>query len=118
MTVPTEGVAPLLRVCDLCGQVDDHPRHTFGGPQPNMFRQAPDDIVNKVLDAAPADQRARLLRDLMDTSSLDLHKDCCRDAGCPTGTCNDELDEVGELRGPELRDALYERGLRLQNEEG
>lgn len=107
-----------LRVCDLCGGVDDHPRHSFGGPMRDAFRQAPDEIVDKVLEAAPADQRARLLRELMDTSSLDLHKDCCRDAGCPTGTCNEELDEVGELRGAELRDALGERGLRLQNAEG
>lgn len=81
-----------------------------------MFRPAPDEIVNKVLENAPAEHRPRLLRDLMDTSSLDLHKDCCRDAGCPTGDCNTELDEVGDLRGDELRDALTERGQRLAAE--
>ena len=106
-----------LRVCDLCGGVDDHPRHTFGGPQFNAFRSPPDDVIDKVLANAPADQRGRLLRELMDTSSLDLHKDCCRDAGCPTGECATELDEVGELRGLELRDALGERGRRLQSVE-
>lgn len=107
-----------LRVCDLCGGVDSDPRHSFGGPQPGAFRAAPDDVIDKVLEKAPADQRGRLLRELMDTSSLDLHKDCCRDAGCPTGECTDELDEVGDLRGEELRNALTERGLRLQNTEG
>lgn len=107
-----------LRVCDLCGGVDDHPRHSFGGPLTNMFRPPPKKLVNKVLDNAPEDVRHELLSALYDTSSLDLHKDCCRDAGCPTGECNAELDEVGDLRGVELRDALTERGLRLQAEEG
>lgn len=107
-----------LRVCDLCGGVDDHPRHSFGGPLTGVFRAPSDETVEKVLAAAPDADRARLLRELMDTSSLDLHKDCCRDAGCPTGDCDDELSEVGDLRGPELRDALTERGLRLQNQEG
>lgn len=105
-----------LRVCDLCGGVDTDPRHTFGGPQVNVFRSPPNEIVNKVLENAPAEHRAELLRDLMDTSSLDLHKDCCRDAGCPEGTCTSELDEVGELRGAELREALAERGRRLATE--
>lgn len=106
-----------LRVCDLCGGVDDHPRHSFGGPVTGVFRPPTDEVVEKVLANAPADQRGRLLRDLMDTSSLDLHKDCCRDAGCPTGTCNEELAEVGDLRGAELADALTERGQRLQAEQ-
>lgn len=108
-----------LRVCDLCGGVDDHPRHSFGGPQPDAFRPPTDEIVEKVLAAAPAADRARLLRELMDTSSIDLHKDCCRDAGCPTGTCGEELGDVGELRGADLRDALTERGLQAaQSVEG
>lgn len=109
----------LLRVCDLCGKVDTAPRHSFGVPAGGgAFRAAPDDIVNKVLDAAPAEHRAQLLRELMDISSLDLHKGCCRDAGCPTGDCNAELAEVGDLLDDDLRDALTERGLRLQNQEG
>ena len=115
--VYTDASRPL-RVCDLCGGVDDHPRHSFGGPQIGQFRNAPDDVIDKVLANAPEDQRGRLLRELMDTGSLDLHKDCCRDAGCPTGECADELDDVGDLRGSELRDALTERGRRLQNTEG
>jgi hypothetical protein len=116
MTNP-EGGRPL-RVCDLCGGVDDHPRHSFGGPQTNMFRSPPKEIVDRVLDNAPDDARHELLSALFDTSTVDLHKDCCRDAGCPTGDCTAELDEVGELRGYELRDALGERGRRLLDVEG
>jgi len=74
-----------LRVCDLCGQVDDHPRHGLVGSVPGQaIMAAPaEDIVNKVLDAAPADQRARLMRELTDTSTSDRHLDCCAAAGCP-----------------------------------
>jgi hypothetical protein len=42
----------------------------------------------------------------MDTSSQDRHRDCCRSVGCPTGTCNDVADLVGDkLRGADLLDA-------------
>ena len=113
------GDGRVLRVCDLCGGVDSDPRHTFGGPQIGAFRNAPDEVVEKVLANAPQAHRAALLRELMDTSSLDLHKDCCRDAGCPTGQCPEEFADVGELRGDELRSALSKRGRRLaQNTEG
>lgn len=107
-----------LRVCDLCGGVDDHPRHVIAGAIPDVFPRVADDIVDKVLSSAPEQDRGRLLRDLLDTGSSDRHKDCCRVAGCPTGECAAELDEVGDLRGSELRDALTERGQRLQNQEG
>jgi hypothetical protein len=112
----TEPSRPL-RVCDACGGVDDHPRHSFGGPVAGVFPAPTDELVDKVLGAAPEGERGRLLRELLDTSSLELHKDCCRDRGCPTGTCGQELDAVGDLRGLELRDALTERGRRLQNTE-
>src|SRR5689334_13596127 len=107
-----------LRVCDLCGGVDDHPRHSFGGPLTGVFPAPSDELVDKVLAAAPEGERGRLLRDLMDTASLEAHKDCCRARGCPTGSCDAELAEVGDLRGLQLRDALTERGRRLQNAEG
>jgi hypothetical protein len=113
----TEPSRPL-RVCDLCGGVDDHPRHSFGGPLAGVFPAPSDEMVSTVLAAAPEGDRGRLLRELMDTGSLELHKDCCRDRGCPTGQCDEELAEVGDLRGLELRDALTERGRRLQNTEG
>jgi hypothetical protein len=54
-----------LRVCDLCGGVDDHPRHSLAGTVPGQAAwPAPsEDVVNQVLEAAPAD--------------------CCAAAGCP-----------------------------------
>jgi hypothetical protein len=81
------GNGRVLRVCDLCGGVDDHPRHVIAGTVEDAFERPGDDIVNLVLDNAPADDRARLLRELTDTSSSDRHLDCCAAEGCPTGTC-------------------------------
>lgn len=72
-----------LRVCDLCGGVDDHPRHVIGGYEITTFEPPSDAIVGKVLDTAPVEHRARLLRELQDTSSQDRHLDCCREYGCP-----------------------------------
>lgn len=76
-----------LRVCDLCGGVDDHPRHVIAG-QDKVFSRPPDHIIRRVLDNAPHDDQARLLGDLMDATSSDRHIDCCAAAGCPTGTCD------------------------------
>jgi hypothetical protein len=73
-----------LRVCDLCGGVDRDPRHVLSNTVPgDRFTRPGDDIVSRVVDAAPSDQRGRLLNDLLDTTSSDRHLDCCAQAGCP-----------------------------------
>lgn len=96
------GNGRLLRVCDLCGGVDDHPRHVIAGGPPDVFTQPSDEILTRVLAAAPAAERARLIRDLMDTSSSDRHLDCCREAGCPDGTCNTQTTGAETKRGEAL----------------
>ncbi len=88
------GDGRALRVCDLCGGVDDHPRHVLAGKDEDTYPKPGEDILNRVLDAAPKEHRARLVADLMDTSSSDRHLDCCALAGCPTDTC-----------GPQVKDA-------------
>lgn len=95
-----------LRVCDLCGAVDDHPRHILAGAGPDGFPRVSDEIVDRVLAAAPEDQRGRLLRELLDQSTSDRHKDCCRDAGCPTSQCDTELVGADGLTGADLLDHL------------
>lgn len=88
------GGGRALRVCDLCGQVDDHPRHVIAGTSDQDFIRPSDDIVNKVIDSAPPEHRAALLRDLTDTSSSDRHLDCCALAGCPSGTCGPQVADA------------------------
>jgi hypothetical protein len=87
------GNGRIVRVCDLCGGVDDHPRHVIAGTAggPDAIAAPSDEILAKVIAAAPEADRARLVRDLMDTSSSDRHLDCCAAAGCPNGLCGPQV---------------------------
>lgn len=96
------GNGRLVRVCDLCGGVDDHPRHVLAGGVPDIFPQPSEDILDRVLENAPAADRARLVRDLLDTSSSDRHMDCCREAGCPDGSCDAQTAGAESKRGGAL----------------
>lgn len=62
----------VVRGCDRCGQVDDHPRHSA------MIMQG--------------DQLQELVR----------HMDCCSEAGCPDGSCDSILAQAGDRRGADL----------------
>jgi hypothetical protein len=86
------GGGRALRVCDLCGGVDDHPRHVLTGVE----------MIARVLEQAPAEEAARLVRELVDTGSQDRHMDCCRAAGCPAGTCGPQTAGAEDLRGGDL----------------
>lgn len=96
------GEGRALRVCDLCGQVDDHPRHVLAGGDPDVYPKPTPELIRKVMEGAPKDEADRLIAELLDTGTTDRHMDCCREAGCPTGDC----DQVPDLRGGELLDAL------------
>ncbi|MEV6297846.1 hypothetical protein AB0M02_00400 [Actinoplanes sp. NPDC051861] len=96
-----------LRVCDLCGGVDDHPRHVLTDPAQG-FEKPSDAVVDQVLAEAPAAERSRLVRELLDTSASDRHMDCCRVAGCPTGDCGTQTAGAEELRGGALLAHLME----------
>jgi hypothetical protein len=78
------GQGRVVKVCDLCAGVDDHPRHVIVGaiPGAQVVAQPTEDMVDRVIEAAPNGDRARLLRDLMDTSSSEHHVDCGAAAGC------------------------------------
>lgn len=88
-----------LRVCDLCGGVDDHPRHVITG---QSFERPGQDIVERVLAAAPVAERGRLVGELLDTGASDRHMDCCRTAGCPDETCVPQTAGAEDLRGGAL----------------
>ena len=96
-----------LRVCDLCGAVDDHSRHVIAGVVPGEFRPS-DGALERVLAEAPEAQCTELVRALLDTTSSDRHRDCCRDAGCPNGTCPIVLEGADGLTGAALHDYLTE----------
>lgn len=100
------GQGRLARVCDLCGGVDDHPRHVIAGAVPGAFPRPDEAIVEKVVQAADPADLARLLGDLFDTGSSDRHLDCCREAGCPDGSCDVQTAGAEELRGADLLEHL------------
>jgi hypothetical protein len=91
-----------IRVCDLCGQVDDHPRDVIIGTEPGQDVTAvpSDEVIASVVAAAPPEHAARLLRELMDTNSSDRHLDCCAAAGC--ANCADRIKGAEGKAGADL----------------
>lgn len=108
------GPAPALRVCDACGQVDDHPRHVIGGGDPGtadaVSRADGQTAVDLLLDQGYDTDTVRLAMRQLAEPGLYLHLDCCRDLGCPDGTCGRLTAGVEELRGDELRAHLMSLG--------
>jgi hypothetical protein len=100
------GKGQLARVCDLCGGVDDHPRHVIAGTMSDRFPAPSAEIIQAVIANAPAGHTDRLLDALVDTSSSDRHMDCCREAGCPTGECDLYTRGAETKRGRALRTHL------------
>lgn len=85
-----------VRMCDLCGQVDDHPRHVWDHVPGDGKSDV--ELGVKALSAAP-DPVAyeNVLRHLKDDNTTMRHMDCCRQAGCPDGTC-DEITKGAETK--------------------
>ena len=94
-----------LHVCDLCGQVDDHPRHVLAGGMEGAHPAPPGKVVRLVMANAadlPQAEQDRLLADLLDTSASDRHLDCCAAAGCPTDTCGPQVAGADGKTGADL----------------
>lgn len=96
------GKGRTLHVCDVCGGVDDHPRHTIAGASLETFPIPTAETVQRVMAASPPDELDRLLTDLLDTGSSDRHMDCCRAAGCPAGVCDAVTAGAEDKRGAAL----------------
>lgn len=91
-----------LRGCALCGGVDDHPRHGLGRTVAARYPEPSDDIISKIINASPDADRARIVREMTGGRGTYRHIDCCRQAGCPDGSCNGAPD----LRGADLLAAI------------
>lgn len=84
-----------MRVCDICLQVDDHPRHVIAFPRGNGRIAGPVEIAKILALNLPSDVTAAAVSSAMDGSAEDRHMDCCRSVGCFDGTC----DQVAALNG-------------------
>lgn len=90
-----------LRGCDVCGGVDDHPRHVFAhGPGDGV---TPPSVASQMVDNCPdATTRTAILAHIQDDSTTYRHMDCCRQVGCPDGTCNVVTSGAEDLKGDDL----------------
>lgn len=98
-----------LRPCDICGGVDDHPRHQIAHPPGTVI--ANPEIIQLLAQNVDftTERGAKVLADYVDTTVEQRHMDCCREAGCPDGTCNVVTQGAESLRGTDLLDHLQSR---------
>lgn len=93
-----------LRMCDVCGLVDDHPRHVFGyGPEDDV--QTPVDAADQAIANAQAvggDALRNVVAHIRDNSTQMRHMDCCRAVGCPDGSCGVVTAGAEDARGMDL----------------
>lgn len=96
----------LVQGCDVCGQVDDHPRHTKFYPVGEGDASASLQALQKAMDSNISPEA---LRDMADAGRAVRHFDCCASQGCQV--CAKTLHTVGEdLRGPDLIAAITKKG--------
>lgn len=90
------------RMCDVCGGVDDHPRHVFAHAPGDG--QSDYEVGLAALDSVKDDPEARkaVLDHLKDNATTMRHMDCCREAGCPDGTCNQVTAGAENKKGDAL----------------
>lgn len=92
-----------LRMCDSCGGVDDHPRHVFA--HADGEGKTSDEVADKALDSARelgSDQFKEILRQVRDNATIQKHMDCCRNDGCPDGTCDEVTKGAEDKSGADL----------------
>ena len=88
-----------VRMCDVCGGVDDHPRHVFAHAVGDGATDSA--IALKALENA-GDDREVIMAQISDNSTTIRHMDCCRSVGCPDGTCNEVTKGAEDKRGAAL----------------
>ena len=77
-----------MRICDVCGQVDDHPRHIVAFPPDTLPVNQAQLAAVLDMDWLTSEERAKIVADIVDTSTQLRHMDCCTTVGCPDGTCD------------------------------
>jgi len=94
----------LKRLCDSCGQYDDHPRHVVAStPDANVSTP---EFIAKATKGVSGDEMPQVIADLMDTSVVMKHLDCCRTDGCPDGSCAVVTAGAENLKGAKLVEHL------------
>lgn len=89
-----------VRMCDVCGGVDAHPRHVFAYAGGDGVTSP--EVANQALENAGSADRMAILQQIQDNTTIMRHLDCCRETGCPDGTCNYATAGAEDLRGDDL----------------
>lgn len=105
-TATTAVEARPVRGCDVCGAADTDPRHVFAYAVGDAI--TPPDVAEKMLAAAPAEAQDAIQAHIDDHSTAMRHIDCCEQAGCPDGTCDQITADSGGLTGDDLLAYLTE----------
>lgn len=94
-----------LRYCDLCGGLDDHPRHVRQLGKTDPDHKLPAGLLDRIQAAGNVNVPA--LVQLANPRNLVRHMDCCAAAGCDI--CQATERENGARRGQALVDHLTAR---------
>jgi hypothetical protein len=87
------------RACDVCGGVDDHPRHVMSVP-PDFPGAVPSaEIIRTAISNGATDE---MVAALLAPDTVIRHMDCCADAGCLDGSCTQVLTKAGSKRRDDL----------------
>lgn len=93
-----------LRYCDICGELDDHPRHVVAVPA-----GTPGAVPSpEFLDALPPGPVAAVAQLIAPTTVI-RHLNCCADAGCQVCAITEEA--TAGVRGQQLTDAILDGAL-------
>lgn len=96
-----------LRFCDVCGGLDDHPRHVTQYPPDADVRPSQEFLDSVLVGDAPVSA----VEQLVSPTVRVRHLDCCASQGCET--CIGTEAETQGLRGQALIDLLAD--LREEN---
>lgn len=89
-----------MRLCDMCGGYDDHPRHVT-----NLATVDPAAVPSReFLASLPDGVSALALQELMDGTTFCRHMNCCAKAGCLI--CTEVVAACGGAEGQALTDAV------------
>lgn len=83
----------MMRLCDVCGQLDDHPRH-------QLFVRDGGFVPSQEFLEGLGDVPATAVAALLNPHTTDRHHDCCASQGCVV--CKAIVAATGGVTGAEL----------------
>lgn len=97
----TDTAPRLTRLCDVCGQLDDDPRHVQGVQAGFAGAVPTDEFIDSLPDSTPP----RAVAELMDPGTVIRHQDCCAAQGC--AICQATEQAHGGKRGDALLKSIH-----------